>query len=216
MKNRLTKPKDKATEICRKFRYVIDRIIHERRIIMEKKITYRTNVIKAIEAIVWLATNKPNIDQYHVAKVLYYAEKDHLNKYARPIIGDTYIAMDYGQVPSKVRNLIKKDSWLNPNYLEILESCIDVSRDKYKNLTALRKPNLDYFSETDIECLELSLKKYGDLSFDELYKLSHEEKTWIETEADNPIDYLLMVDDDNPNKEEIIEEMVSNAAYARF
>ncbi len=183
---------------------------------MEEKITYRVNYEKAIETLIWLATKKPGIDIYHIAKVLYYAEKTHLNKYARPIIGDTYIRMSYGQVPSAVRDLITKNSWLDPNYLDYFSSSLIVNKEPYENLTALRAPKLEHFSDTDIECLENALNKYGDISFNDLKNISHQEKTWLETGEKRPIDYLLMVDEDNVNKDEIIEEIRCTAQYARF
>ena len=72
------------------------------------------------------------------------------------------------------------------------------------------------FSKTDIGCLEESLNKYGNLSFAQLKTLSHKERTWIETEQNEKIDYLLMVDEENENKEEIIEEIKSTSQYVVF
>jgi uncharacterized phage-associated protein len=156
------------------------------------------------------------IDVYHVAKVIYYAEKKHLNKYAKPIIGDTYIRMSYGQVPSGIRDLITRKSWLDPHYLDYLTESLVVNKNPYENLTALREPKLEYLSNTDIECLEWSLKKYGKMSFLELKRESHKERTWLETEPNQPIDYRLMVDENNSNKKEIIEEIIATSQYARF
>ena len=66
-------------------------------------VRYEISYDKAIEVLVWLANTKPGIDIYHVCKVLFYADKSHINKYLRPIIGDYYIKMDYGPVPSGVQ-----------------------------------------------------------------------------------------------------------------
>ncbi len=199
---------------------IIKLLSHDRRgreevrdMTVRKKISYRINYEKAIEALTWLAAQKPKIDIYHVAKVLYYAEKTHINKYGRPIIGDTYIRAKYGQMPSGVRDLIKKNKWLGQQYLDLLSSSLVVDR-PYDKLTALRTPKLEYFSDTDVECLKNALSKYGDLSFDDLLWVSHQEKAWLQTEAKKPIDYLLMIDDDNPNRAEIIEDIVCTAQYA--
>lgn len=206
----------KLKRIYNKFRYVFKGIIHERGALMESKITYRIHYEKAIEILVWLANRIPKIDIYHIAKIIYYAEKEHLNKYAKPIIGDTYIRMSYGQVPSGVRDLITRNSWLDPHYLDYLTQSLVINKDPYENLTALREPRLEYFSKTDVECLEWSLGKYGEMPFPELKKESHKERTWLETEPDQPIDYRLMVDENNPNKNEIIEEIIATSQYARF
>lgn len=184
---------------------------------MVKKIFYRMNYTKAIESIVWLANKYPNIDIYHVAKILYFAEKTHLNKYGRPIIGATYIRMDFGQVPSEVRDLITKNTWMvEPDYLKCFSKSVEINKDPYEKLTSLRNADINLFSDTDIECLEESLSKYGDLTFAQLKEISHTEKTWIDTEQNEKIDYLLMVDGENEDKEEIIEDIRELSQYVSF
>ena len=183
---------------------------------MGHRISFRLNYKKAIESIVWLANRRKGIDIYHVAKSFYYAEKLHLNKYARPIIGDTYIAMEYGQVPSGVRDLITKNSWLNPEYIKTFSDSILVKDSQYPSLFPLRDPDLSILSESDIECLKEAFKKCKDLSFDELKEMSHSERSWIETDANQTIDYSLMVDDDNPNKDEILEELNCTSRYVKL
>jgi len=176
-------------------------------------IKYHMNYRKAIEVIVWLGNKKPGIDIYHIAKVLFYADKLHVNKYARPIIGDTYKNMDYGPVPSGVRDLITGDEWLNPNDLELIQESIIIDKSRYPSIISLRAPNLNYFSGTDIECLEESLKKYGDMTFDELKNLTHDERCYLATEERGTIDYSLMVDEENPNRDEILKNMAETSAY---
>lgn len=175
---------------------------------MEGKFMYRINYEKAIETLVWLANKNPNIDIYHIAKILYFAEKTHLNRYGRPIIGATYTRMDFGQCPSEIRDLITKNAWMvEPDYLVRFSTAIEINKEPYDKLKSLRNADMKYFSDTDIECLEESLDKYVGLSFDQLKKISHEERTWVNTEPNEKIDYLLMVDEENENKEEIIADI---------
>ncbi len=182
---------------------------------MSRKVRYEIDYDKTIETIVWLAHQKPNIDIYHVAKVLFYADKMHINRYARPITADVYIKVEYGPLPSGTRDLITKNDWLSPDHLCSVSDALEINNEKYKNIAAKREPDLNYFSKTDIECLTEALDKYGNLSFDELYKLSHAEKCYYETDINAPIDYLLMVDDDNPNKDEIIAHMEEISQYVQ-
>lgn len=178
---------------------------------------YRMDYKKAIEAIVWLANKNPGIDIYHVAKILYYAEKTHLNRYGRPIIGATYIRMGYGQVPSEVRDLITKNEWMvEPEDLERFSVAIEVRKEPYAKLSPLRDTYMGCFSDTDIECLEESLRQCEKLSFKELKNLCHGERTWLDTEQNEPIDYLLMVDEGNEDKDEIIEDINISSQYVRF
>jgi uncharacterized phage-associated protein len=183
---------------------------------MKTQIAYRINYEKAVEALVWLADQKPGIDIYHVAKVLFYADKKHVNRCARPILGDTYICMNYGPVPSGVRDLISEGSWLSPDYLEKASEALSVENKPYPTLTARRKPDPLLFSRTDLECLRESLSEYGEKSFPELMELTHNDRCWIESGANQPIDYALFVDDSNPNRQEILEEMAETAAYVQL
>lgn len=177
-------------------------------------ISYRINYEKAIEAIIWLSNKKPNIDIYHVAKVLFYADKSHLNKYARPILGDTYIRMDYGPVPSGVRDLITENMWLAPEHLSNISESLEIDKAKHYQIRPKRLPNMDFFSKTDIECLGESLSRYGSMSFDQLKRLTHNERCWLEVENNQNIDYTLLIDEDNPDYSEIIEDLNQTARYA--
>jgi uncharacterized phage-associated protein len=183
---------------------------------MNSRIRYRINYAKAIETIVWLANQKPGIDIYHVAKILFYADKKHINRYARPIIGDTYICADYGPLPSGVHDLITESSWLSPDYLAVIADSLIIQRSPYVKIGAARKPNMEYFSETDIECLKEALKEYRNKSFEELKKLTHNERCYLETDLNQPIDYALMVERDNPNREEILKKMSETSPYIVF
>lgn len=182
---------------------------------MGTMIRFKIDYKKSIEAIVWLAKQKPGINIYHIAKVLFFADKEHLNRYARPVVGDTYIKMEYGPVPSGIRDLItKKDLFIGPDNIEKLDESVSIA-DKldYYKITAEREPDMSLFSQSDIECLSKSLKKYGDLPFGELKKLTHKEKSYIETFENEHIDYSLFIDEDNPLKEEIFEQLEETANY---
>ncbi|MBT3387759.1 MAG: hypothetical protein HN417_07500 [Desulfobacula sp.] len=89
---------------------------------------------------------------------------------------------------------------------------IDKSDKRYK-LAAAREPNMTYFSKSDIACLKNSLSKYGSMAFDDLYNLIHSEKCYYETASNEKIDYALLIDDDNPFKEEILENIKEFSQY---
>ncbi|MBI5578026.1 MAG: SocA family protein [Deltaproteobacteria bacterium] len=182
---------------------------------MGTRIAYRINYEKAIEALVFLAEQQPGIDIYHVAKVLFYADKMHVNKFARPILGDTYICMNHGPVPSGVRDLITDNPWLSPDLVDKKCTSLEIEGSRF-NLTAKRKPNLDYFSKTDLDCLRTALLEHGKKPFGELREQTHDEKCYIESGINQPIDYALLVDDDNPNRNAILEEMEEAAAYVQL
>ena len=46
-------------------------------------------------------------DIHRISKVLYFADQKHLTRYGRPIVGDTFIAMENGPVPSQTYDMVK-------------------------------------------------------------------------------------------------------------
>ena len=61
---------------------------------------------KTVDAIEFLAQQKPGMTQYYIGKLLFFADREHIMDYGRPITGDRYVAMEHGPVPSAVRNLL--------------------------------------------------------------------------------------------------------------
>lgn len=182
---------------------------------MASKIKYRVNSEKAIESILLLSTLENNIDLYHIGKIIFYAEKQHINKYARPIIGDNHICGKDGPFPSKIRDLLQnRDVYLNSEDQENINKSVTISGDKYPQISPLREPDMDLFSESDIECLIEAFKKYSHLSFKELRKLTHNELCYNNSVRDEAIDYELLIDNDNENKDDILTEMSETAQYA--
>ena len=185
---------------------------------MESKIKYKVNSEKAIETILLLSTLKPNIDLYHVGKIIFYAEKEHINKYGRPIIGDKYMCGKDGPFPSKIRDLVhSKELYLTIDDLQAIHKAVKITKSNEKDyplISPLKKPDMDLFSESDIECLMETFKEIGDLSFQELRKLTHDELCYYESVRNKEIDYSLLIDEENVNKNYILNEMLETAKYA--
>ena len=177
---------------------------------------------KALEVLVWIASRAGEVDPFRLSKICYFADKEHLNEHGRPIIGDKYRAMDYGPVPSYIYNLIKKEKvFINKDVYEDLEKSIRVSPDytssdsaTRKKITALREPDLDYLSGSDVYFLEKSLNFCKGKSFEELSEISHD-KAWKNHENEM-MDYEDMVNEDNPHRQEILEEVKDNARFLAF
>lgn len=135
-------------------------------------IKFNFNKEKAREAVLYLANKKPNIDKLQLLKFLFYADKYHLNRYDRPILGGHYTAMPKGPVLSEL-------------YDEIKTSCLDYIL-KGNEIKPLREANLIYFSKSDIEALDYALCQYSQYSGTQLSELTHNDKAWINTRAREP------------------------------
>lgn len=172
----------------------------------QKKIEFRFNKQKAIEAILYLANKRPSIDKMSLYKFLFFADIEHLNKYGRPIIGDFYVAMPFGPVPSQVKDLLEKEQ----------HSEFDI--DEYM-ITATRQSNTDYLSISDMEILDQIYGRYCNYSARQLSNLSHEHKAWINARKLNPnknnnkLDYKDMID---PCNTDLIEDLEENSKYIMF
>lgn len=181
-------------------------------------ISLQFNKDKALEAVLYQANKNPNIDHYHVVKTLFYADKEHLNKYGRPIIGDTYIKMKCGPVPSGVLDIINFDSFkFDQEFFDkMLRSFIVIQKGKEKLVSPLRKTNTDLFSESDIECLDAAFEFCKNKTFKELLDITHKETAWENAEENESVDYELFLRDDNPNKDDIIEDLRQEASFRVF
>lgn len=114
------------------------------------KIAFDFNEPKAIETILYLAKRISRSYKYNICKMLYLADKTSLEKYGRFIFGESYSAMKEGATPSKAYDLLK----------EIAEGCSDAISVDGNAVVALRDADLDYLSESDIECLDQTIAIY--------------------------------------------------------
>src|SRR5712691_108968 len=147
---------------------------------MAKSATFRPNKLKIIEAIVYLASKRPRIDIFHVCKILFYAERDHLLRFGRPILGDAYYAMRDGPVPSFALDVAKRNSRVMSDELLriVAQKLSSDDSDGYVRLTARDVFDDASFSRTDVECLDAAIEKYADMPFLELWRIAHEETEW--------------------------------------
>jgi hypothetical protein len=127
-------------------------------------IEFKLNERKAVEAVLWLI-QKGETSMYHIWKMLFEADKYHLNKYERPVTGDSYMAMEFGTVPK----------WLYTGACEKPNTDF-VRSGKY--LHAKRMPIISMLSESDIEALEIGYKKYAGFDFNGVKEINHKEPAW--------------------------------------
>jgi len=140
------------------------------------RIQFNINHKKAIEVILWVLDKDNTVDVYQLMKILFHADLLSVNKYGAPVTGDNYLAMKFGTVPDVIYNaLIKRDILYLADFQ--LNNDIPFSVNGYK-LSSKRKPNSQYLSESDIECLELGIKEYAGLSFEKVKDKNHSHPAW--------------------------------------
>ncbi len=133
---------------------------------------FNIDIDKTVEASLYILGKVTSCDMHKLFKILYFAESEHLAEYGRPITGDEYIAMEFGPVPSLLKDVIKSVNKPNP-FLKI-----DIDATQYFDVVkyfvgAKRVCNTDVLSESDIECLNKAIDALKSSSFEERTKKSH-------------------------------------------
>lgn len=138
----------------------------------------------AINAILYILSKRNgSCDMHTINKILYFADQKHLSIYGRLITGDTYIAMNYGAVPSCIYDMFKAvrgDSYFS-NKVQDLKQLFEFTN-KY-TIRQLRQANLDCLSESDIECIDSVLDELKGKNFAEITTMSHG-IAWNSTQRD--------------------------------
>lgn len=167
---------------------------------------------KGVEALTYIASKWPGLTAFYAAKVLFFAEKKHLNRYARPIVGDTFIAMPNGPVPSTLYDFIKGrlDQAGDP---DAIMAALLIERDPYPRIGAQRAPDLSVLSPSDLECLNEAIEFCRGHGFGALSSLTHQERAWLEAPANGPMNYEHMIDGEGDEREEIVAEAREFAIY---
>lgn len=132
---------------------------------------------KALEAILYVASKAPTPDIYHVGKILYYADRFHLERYGRLISGDHYNAMKDGPVASNTYDIIKiarGDGRYTPDgcSVELVKSSFQVNG---MVVSPAREADEDVFSDSDIICIDDAINMLGHMSFEDIRTMSHDE-----------------------------------------
>lgn len=144
---------------------------------------------KRINAILFFANKSPDnkIDRLKLMKLLWIADRIHLNRFGRTVLRDCHFALPHGPILSKTMNL-SKDSIENILWVDGLNI---FAEDKFDN---------KYFSESDISVLEEVWNLYGRMHPKRLEDFSHEFPEWkrfkeqLEDE-DSPDGYPMEIDD---------------------
>lgn len=154
---------------------------------------------------------------HKLCKILYFADQRHLSEFGRSITGDTYIAMQYGPVPSCVDDILKAlrgDSFFSSsNEIGPLRECM-----KFENrfiIRGLKDPDMSELSGSDVECLDYAIDLCKDKRFAELTELSHG-LAWSNTQRDRAMsikDILREVGDEEAYVEYIADNLKLQAAF---
>lgn len=185
---------------------------------MTELIRFKVNIHKCIEGIDLLAQHKPNITQYYVCKIFYFADKEHLMDWGRPISGDKFVAMQHGPVPSYIYDLIKDTDTEPDEVVDLFNSRINVRRVNNKiHLSSKGTENFSHLSGTDKEYLLDALSKYGNMSFQRVKEITHQDKAyidaWEKSGSNNELDLSLWFSGSEWNGINAVEQLKEISNY---
>ena len=136
---------------------------------------------KATQALNYFARKKDGkINKMKAIKLIYFADRYHLRKYGRPVVGDMYWAMKFGPVGSHALDVADLDKGVDQVCLKYASGFIDHPKgdDKARTVASKKEVDLDVFSQTDIEALESVYKEFGGYDGFELADIAHKYPEW--------------------------------------
>jgi uncharacterized phage-associated protein len=159
-----------------------------------RRIAFNFDPEKFTQAAVYVISRCPTgMTKKKLFKLLYFADKEHLLRYARPILKDHYINMDQGPVPSASYDLVKANLERWPqSAIDAFAKHIEVSG-MYVSVRA--SAGTDLLSKSDIEILDGVIDRYGLRGANYLSALSHRDRAWLESQRNRRIDYALFFDE---------------------
>jgi len=133
---------------------------------------------KATQALNFFAVKKDGrINKMKAIKLIFLADKLHLRKYGRLIIGDSYLAMKFGPVGSQTKNIAELSDRLPKEISIYARKYIKPTLDK-NTFVSVNSVDLDLFSKTDIECLNKVYDEFSDKDQFELAEITHKYPEW--------------------------------------
>jgi len=129
-----------------------------------KPISFLYDRNKATQAILWLLhKHGGTLSKLKLVKLLFWADKEHLIRYGRPIVGGQYYAMPHGPASSELLNHLNEAT--HKSFCPfILENNL---------VSSQRLADKEELSESDIEALNSINQRYGSFSWWTLRNLSH-------------------------------------------
>ncbi len=176
-------------------------------------IRFKFSPTKARAALHWMIKEQPGVDLHTVLKACYFSDREHLNKFGRPIFGATYRAMRFGPVPLEIYEMAKGDPLWLPE--------LDAARYPWQLHEGFRlvladnaEPDLRSLSPTDLEAIKRAFELSKGLTFNGRTALTHG-KDWQAADL-GIMRYEDMFEDNTPDREERIAYLREAGRHLRL
>ncbi|HEX3579086.1 MAG TPA: Panacea domain-containing protein [Thermoanaerobaculia bacterium] len=141
------------------------------------QIRFEFDAEKLVQALAFFVSHGvKDLDTLKAVKLLYFADRKHLLRYGRPILGDDYYCMKNGPIPTNALSQIQDALSPNPtgDHDPLFDDYLGVDRaHQHPRFTPKNEPDVDVFSPSDLEVLGDVVATYGALSAWKLRDLTH-------------------------------------------
>ena len=137
--------------------------------------------LKAVVLYIIQNSSPERRDVYSIVKTAFYAQQIQFAKSGVPLYKDDICALPFGPVPSDIFNILKiargdqseRDFHKDDGLIDV---ALAIGFDS-ERFSSRENPDMDYLSQSDIEAIDLAIKKVAEMSFDEIMKDTHS-KEW--------------------------------------
>jgi uncharacterized phage-associated protein len=177
-------------------------------------IRFQFSVEKFVNAVAYFAERRPGLTKLEVCKLLFFADKEHLVKYGRPVTGDHYWRLQHGPVPTRGLDLLRGKG--SRAELALLDKHVTVEG---RSIRLKAPASKGAFSKSDLAVLDQVLKECAGVGAARLRELSHKERAYQEAKEKAPMDFELFFGGDATGqrmKELVIENQEARRALAPY
>jgi uncharacterized phage-associated protein len=185
---------------------------------MSRRIHFKPKIDKIVETILYLSHKIASLDAYRVVKLVYLSDREHLNRYGRPITFDRMVAMKAGPVASCTYNILKGQKVVDGVRIGPLPFELK-NIDPYTYVVnPSRSVNKILFSKSDLKILDEMVAKYGHADPQELYNETHNHfayrKAW-ESRGNKKASPMLFEDilEESVFKEDVVSDLETISAH---
>jgi uncharacterized phage-associated protein len=178
---------------------------------------FRFNIAKTIQASAVLLKAEPTnrMSRLRLLKLLYISDREALTERARPITGDTPVAMDHGPVLTNTYDLIKGEDFLATEWEKYIKR-------EGRDAVLASDPGVGDLSRYEIAKLHDVARKFQDRDDWDVAEFTHTFDEWIKNKpargSSNPIpvDDVLAATGLSQLKDQIAADAKAEAAAARL
>lgn len=135
------------------------------------------------------------VDYIKLFKIIYFAQQDHLVRYGKVIVDDSFRALKHGPVPTYTYKALQvaEGKNLDGDFKDFLKGMEVIGKKVFTSLA----PDMDYISGSNKRSLDASVAKYGDADPYDLSDLSHDDawkEAWSRVQDDPQKNFITLID----------------------